>query len=125
MAWTHRIAYLSHLLRRRWAGILSSHCNSLEEQQVRRCSPRVIIKLALPPQLQLIVVLGSQYAALAKNVKGLNALICAVESAVIVCLLAKLSVTKVLTSEGKGVAKMVVTVAAAKATIVNNRDIVV
>lgn len=56
--------------------------------------------------------------------KGLNALICAVESAVIVCLLAKLSVAKVLTSEGKGVAKMVVTVAAAKATIANNRDIV-
>lgn len=57
--------------------------------------------------------------------KGLNALICAVESAVIVCLLAKLSAAKVLTSEGKGVAKMVVTVAAAKATIANNRDIVV
>lgn len=36
----------------------------------------------MPPQLQLIVVLGSQYAALAKNVNGLNADICVVDSVV-------------------------------------------
>ena len=41
----------------------------------------------VPPQLKLIVVLGLQYAALAKNVKGVNDEICAELRAVMLCLL--------------------------------------
>ena len=39
------------------------------------------------PQLKLIVVLGSQYAVLAKNVNGVNDEICAKLRAVMLCLL--------------------------------------
>lgn len=39
----------------------------------------------LPPQDQLLVVLGLQYAVLAKCVKGENAFISADDNAVIVC----------------------------------------
>jgi hypothetical protein len=42
----------------------------------------------VPPQVKLIVELGLQYAALAKNVKGVNDEICAELRAVMLCLLA-------------------------------------
>ena len=41
----------------------------------------------VPPQVKLIVVLGLQYAALAKNVKGVNDEICVELRAVMLCLL--------------------------------------
>jgi hypothetical protein len=41
----------------------------------------------VPPQLKLIVVLELQYAALAKNVKGVNDEICVELRAVMLCLL--------------------------------------
>lgn len=43
----------------------------------------------VPPQVQVKVELGWQYPALAKKVKGVKAEICAVESAVIVCLVSR------------------------------------
>ena len=39
----------------------------------------------VPPQVQVLVALGSQYAVLAKWVKGVNALTCVSVNAVILC----------------------------------------
>ena len=41
----------------------------------------------VPPHVKLIVVLGLQYAALAKNVNGVNDVICAELRVVMLCLL--------------------------------------
>jgi transcriptional regulator of met regulon len=62
-------------------------CSQTGQPLVQSCKKKEERIEDVPPQLKLIVVLGLQYAALAKNVKGVNSEICAELRVVMLCLL--------------------------------------